>query len=117
MNITIKPFHFNLYLYPGNGSLILGTGAFDWCYPDRLDPVDCNGYLSGQLADLNIWSRVLSDVEIQEYSNCGREGDGDILRWADSQWSHSNVRKSTQSDEPGIEPLKAGVELFLFTRY
>ena len=68
---NIKIFGFNL---------IRGNEEDDW-KPFR-----------GSLTDLQLWSRALSDREIEDWAGCSLgESGGDLLDWADLAWSGSDI--------------------------
>ena len=58
-----------------------------WCESES----DCQGILSGELADLNIWSRRFSSDEMSRFTKCESQGEGDLLSWSSAQWDFYNV--------------------------
>ena len=58
-----------------------------WCESES----DCQGILSGELADLNIWSRRFSSDEMTRFTKCESQGEGDLLSWSSAQWDFYNV--------------------------
>lgn len=79
---------------PGNGSLHLGSNnECGW-----LERENCTGQFSGQITDLNIWKRVLSEKELMEFTTGKEEGSGDVLNWRVSQWKHHNVRSMERKE-------------------
>ena len=79
----------------GNGVINLGSNA------DCIDGEDddesnnrCTGEFSGQLADLNVWNRVLSDEELIRFTHCRPDLDspvGNVLNWQNSIWKKTKV--------------------------
>ena len=51
--------------------------------------------LSGILSNINIWSRILTDDEVERMSNCFDSPMGDIFDWnkEEKNWKLSNVAK------------------------
>ncbi len=58
-----------------------------WCESES----DCQGILSGELADLNIWSRRFSSDEMTRFTKCESKGEGDLLSWGSAKWDFYNV--------------------------
>ena len=58
-----------------------------WCESES----DCQGILSGELADLNIWSRRFSYDEMTRFTKCESKGEGDLLSWGSAKWDFYNV--------------------------
>lgn len=76
----------------GNGTMILGTGGADICREEISD--DCIGYFSGNLADFNVWSRMLKTEEMMEFTTCKNTGEGaEIIDWHQANWLLNNVSK------------------------
>lgn len=50
---------------------MLGTSLTDYCGPgDAASGKKCQGYFSGELADVTVWSRELSAEEMAGYTTC-----------------------------------------------
>lgn len=85
----------------GNGVINLGTNA-DCVVEDEDDESNqCTGEFSGQLADLNIWNRVLSDEELIRFTNCRPDLDspvGNVLNWQNSIWKKTKVTQVISLD-------------------
>ena len=46
---------------------------------------------SGQITDFNIWSKVLTDEEMMEWTKCNKNMNGDILNWKAATWTITNM--------------------------
>ena len=74
----------------GNGTMIMGTGGADICREEVND--DCKGYFSGNIADFNVWSRILTTEEMMEFTTCKSVGkDAEIIDWSQANWNTNNV--------------------------
>lgn len=71
---------------------MIGGSSKNVC--DRLSDCQTRGMLSGELADLQIWSRVLTDQEMTDFTGCdSAAGAGDMLDWEAATWDEINVGK------------------------
>ena len=46
---------------------------------------------SGQITDFNIWSKVLLNEEMVEWTKCNKNMNGDILNWNIATWTITNM--------------------------
>ena len=46
---------------------------------------------SGQITDFNIWSKVLLNEEMVEWTKCNKNMNGDILNWNIATWIITNM--------------------------
>ena len=46
---------------------------------------------SGQITDFNIWSKVLTNEELLEWTKCNKNMNGDILNWNTATWTITNM--------------------------
>ena len=80
-------------------------------------------YFTGQISDLNIWSRVLSNEELEQYSNgCNYEFVGnskpDIISWSKANVSfQDNFTLTTKIPVEAFCQEKPETELILITQY
>ncbi len=78
------------------GTLMLGTGISQLCPDSVMTSNDvshtCEGFFSGEVTDVNIWSRRLSLQELKEFTECHAEGQGaDLLDWGEARWLFREV--------------------------
>ncbi|TRY78459.1 hypothetical protein TCAL_11687 [Tigriopus californicus] len=90
---TIDQGHFNLSesTLQTQGVLMVGSAVSMDC--NKPGQGSCRGLFSGQIADFNLWSRKLSQAEIQAFTNCQSEGFGDLVNWNTAQWINNNVNR------------------------
>ena len=81
------------YTIKGGGTLIVGQEQDRDSDNQCGDNFDAKQSVQGSIANLNLWSCVLSDGAISEmYQSCYR-GEGDVLKWSD--FKH-NVQGDTE---------------------
>ncbi len=73
-------------LFTANGTLVLGASGSQLCPEDESDDSRCQGIFSGELSDLNVWSRLLDREEVDAFTGCREEGRGDTLSWGEARW-------------------------------
>ena len=49
--------------------------------------------LSGILSNINIWSRILTDKEVERMSKCFDSPLGDVVNWNEANWELNNVKR------------------------
>ncbi len=72
-----------------NGTFLLGGYKDIMCSAEAAS--ECHGIISGEVADLNLWSRAWTEAEMLSYTGCLDAGSGDILSWAEAGWETVNV--------------------------
>lgn len=55
---------------------------------------------SGEVADVNVWSRVLSSAEMAASTSCEGRPQGDVLAWDAASWTlGEDAAKVKESDK------------------
>ncbi|XP_063600616.1 uncharacterized protein LOC134776794 [Penaeus indicus] len=72
------------------------------------DVYDATQSFSGEVADVNVWSRVLSDAQMAAATSCKGRPQGDVLAWDTASWTLGEDTGKWQSDKHECKLLTIG---------
>ncbi|XP_071540667.1 uncharacterized protein [Panulirus ornatus] len=77
---------------------------------------DADKSFSGQLSQVNIWSRALTAEEVAALAKCVREDDGDIISWK-GPWTSVGDVSASQEPSNKLCQEASGTDYFIFTDF